>query len=74
MVPKYTKNLSKATKGFQKVNKGRFLNCNIFGRKKLISNVCWPFYHIGGIIWCENIPKIYQRSPKAVKRSIKAVF
>ena len=72
MVPKYTKNLSKATKGCS--IKAVFYICNIFGRKKLIPNVCWPFYHIGGIIWCKNIPKIYQRSPKAVKRSIKAVF
>ena len=34
MVPKYTKNLSKATKGCQKVNKGRFLNMQYIWQKK----------------------------------------
>ena len=34
MMPKYTKNLSKATKGCQKVNKGRFLNMQYIWQKK----------------------------------------
>ena len=74
MVPKYTKNLSKATKGCQKVNKGHFLHMQYIWQKKQIFNVSWPFRHIGGIMWFQNILKIYQRPPKTVKRSIKAVF
>ena len=32
------------------------------------------FQHLEGITWCQNILMIYQRPPKAAKRSIKAVF
>ena len=39
---------------------------------KLMSEIF--FQHLGDITWCQNILKVYQRPPKAAKRSIKAVF
>ena len=39
---------------------------------KMMSEII--FQNLGGITWCQYILKIYQRPPKAAKRSIKAVF
>ena len=68
MVPKYTKNLSKATKGCQKVNKGRFLNMQYFWQKKANFQCLLAFssYRRHNVV-----PKYTKNLSKAIKGSQK---
>ena len=66
MMQKYTKNLSKATKGCQKVNKGRFLNMQYIWQKKPNFHCLLAFSSYGRH---NMVPKYTKKLSKATKGS-----